>query len=95
MPSPHDRAEELATTTDLWLEVREHIIFGYFAEAELEAKFRKGEAEHGRDWLKMTRERLEAEINAELMDLTIYQAMIDTRWPSADDGDEDVCGVPA
>ena len=95
MPSPHDRAEELATTTDLWLEVREHIIFGYFTEAELEAKFRKGEAEHGRDWLRMTRERLEAEINAELMDLTIYQAMIDTRWPSPDDGDEDVCGVPA
>ena len=91
----HDRAEELATTTDLWLEVRERIIFGYFSEAELEAKFRKGEAEHGRDWLKMTRERLEAEINAELMDLTIYQAMIDTRWPSGDDGDEDVCGVPA
>lgn len=91
----HDRAEELSTTTDLWLKVREHIIFGYFSEAELEAKFRKGEAEHGRDWLKMTRERLEAEINAELMDLTIYQAMIDTRWPKPDDGDEDVCGVPA
>jgi hypothetical protein len=95
VPSPHDRAEELVTTTDLWLEVRENIIFGYFTEAELEAKFRKGEAEHGRDWLRMTRERLEAEINAELMDLTIYQAMIDTRWPSPDDGDEDVCGVPA
>jgi len=95
VPSPHDRAEELATTTDLWSEVREHIIFGYFTEAELEAKFRKGEAEHGRDWLRMTRERLEAEINAELMDLTIYQAMIDTRWPLSDDGDEDVCGVPA
>ena len=95
MPSPHDRAEELATTTDLWLEVRENIIFGYFTEAELEAKFRKGEAEHGRDWLRMTRERLEAEINDELKDLTLYQAMIDTRWPSTDDGDEDICGVPA
>jgi hypothetical protein len=95
VPSPHDRAEELATTTDLWLEVRENIIFGYFTEAELEAKFRKGEAEHGRDWLRMTRERLEAEINDELKDLTLYQAMIDTRWPSTDDGDEDICGVPA
>ena len=91
----HDRAEELATTTDLWVEVRKHIIFGYFTEAELEAKFRKGEAEHGRDWLRMTRERLEAEINDELMDLTIYQAMIDARWPLTDDGDEDICGVPA
>ena len=80
---------------DLWSEVREHITFGYFTEQELEAKFRKGEAEHGRDWLKMTRQQLEAEINAELMDLTIYQAMIDARWPSPDDGDEDVCGVPA
>lgn len=92
----HDRAEELATTTDLWVEVRKHIIFGFFTEAELEAKFRKGEAEHGRDWLKMTREQIQAEIDAEIMDLMIYQAMIDTRWPvSDDDGDEDVCGVPA
>lgn len=91
----HDRAEELATITDLWSEVREHITFGYFTEQELAAKFRKGEAEHGRDWLKMTRQQLEAEINDELKDLTIYQAMIDARWPLTDDGDEDVCGVPA
>jgi hypothetical protein len=88
----HDRADKLATLDDLWSEVREHITFGYFTEAELEAKFRKGEAEHGRDWLRMTRERLQAEINAELMDLTIYQAMIDARWP---DQDDEICGVPA
>lgn len=91
----HDRAEQLATTTDLWNEVRQYIVFGYFTEAELEAKFRKGEAEHGRDWLRMSKDQLQGEINAELMDITIYQAMIDTRWPSSDDGDEDVCGVPA
>jgi hypothetical protein len=91
----HDRAEHLATTIDLWSEVREHIVFGFFTEAELEAKFRKGEAEHGRDWLRMSKDQLQGEIDAELMDITIYQAMIDTRWPSPNDGDEDVCGVPA
>lgn len=91
----HDRAEELAESSDLWREVRKHIAFGYFTEAELEAKFRKGEAEHGRDWLKMSKTQLQAEINAELMDFTIYQAMIDTRWPLTDNGDEDICGVPA
>lgn len=91
---PHDRADELRNAPDLWAIVKQHIVFGFFTEAELEAKFRKGEAEHGRDWLDMTREQLRAEIDAELKDLTIYQAMIDARWDDSD-GYEDVCGVPA
>ena len=46
----------------------------------LEAKFRAGEAEHGRDWLTMTREQLQEEIRNELRDLVLYHAMILTRW---------------
>lgn len=90
--TPHDRAEELRKADDLWPLVKDHITFGFFTEDELEAKFRKGEAEHGRDWLDMTHEQLRAEIDAELQDLTIYQAMIDARWPH---DDEEICGVPA
>lgn len=51
--------------------------------AEYEAKFRKGEAEHGRDWLRMTRADLEAEIRAEIVDLVMYHAMIRARWQQA------------
>ena len=46
----------------------------------LEEKFRKGEAEHGRDWLNMSRDQLLEEINAELQDLVLYHAMILARW---------------
>lgn len=89
---PPDQASKLRNEPDLWSIVKDHITFGFFTEAELEAKFRKGEAEHGRDWLDMTHEQLRSEIDAELMDLTIYQAMIDARWPREDD---EICGVPA
>lgn len=47
----------------------------------LEAKFRRGEAEHERDWLNMTRAQLEAMALEEIQDLVLYLAMIDARWP--------------
>ena len=67
--------------------------------AAMHAKFRKGEAEHGRDWLRMTREDIRHEIKNEHIDLVIYYAMLATRWPdpvlsvadfvtNADPGDE-------
>lgn len=99
----HDRANELAALPDLWPIIQRYAINGYFTDEELEAKFRAGEKEHARGWLKMTRNQLEDEIQAELMDMVIYRAMIEARWartngivPFAnDDGDEDACGVPA
>lgn len=99
-----DRAQELARLDDVWPEVAKHLDGFAFTDGELEAKFRRGEAEHGRDWLRMTREDLEVAIQEELMDMVIYRAMILTRWPDqstswnqhkpADDGDGDVSGVP-
>ena len=53
---------------------------GLRLERELRDKFAAGEAEHGRDWLHMTRDELLAEIRAELMDLVLYHAMIRARW---------------
>lgn len=103
-----DRANELAELDDLWPVIQKHAINGYFTNEELEAKFRAGEKEHARGWLKMTLEQMEAEIQAELKDMVIYRAMIDARWPTSDgivpfasnedpgdEGDEDACGVPA
>lgn len=46
----------------------------------LRAKFEKGEAEHGRDWLNMTSQQLNEEIRAEILDLVIYIAMRRARW---------------
>lgn len=99
-----DRAQELARLDDVWPEVAKHLDGFAFTDGELEAKFRRGEAEHGRDWLRMTKEDLEVAIQEELMDMVIYRAMILARWPDqstswnqhrpADDGDEDVSGVP-
>lgn len=93
-----DRAAVLRNEPDLWTEVRQHLDGFMFDEADLEQKFRKGEAEHGRDWLDMTRADLEYAITEELMDMLIYRAMIITRFgdePSApaflsnrDPGDE-------
>ena len=50
----------------------------------LEEKFRKGEAEHGRDWLGMSRDDLLREIRAELQDLVLYHAMLLARWVTDD-----------
>lgn len=102
-----DRAAELNRLDDIWPEVAKHLDGFAFTDGELERKFRKGEAEHGRDWLRMTKEDLELAIQEELMDMVIYRAMILTRWPDQTkpffqyrdlgdetDGDEDVSGVP-
>ena len=48
--------------------------------ALLEEKFRKGEAEHGRDWLNMSEAGLRNEIESEIKDLVIYHAMRLARW---------------
>lgn len=75
-----DRAPHLKSLDDVWPEVRKHLDGFMFDEADLEAKFRKGEREHGRDWLHMTREQLEVEIQNELKDMLIYRAMICARF---------------
>lgn len=107
--SPRDRAAELAGVRDLWPvilaeipEARADVLADAAAdlagipEAELEEKFRKGEAEHDRGWLRMSREQLEREIRAELADLILYRGMVRARWrvsagaftTNADPGDE-------
>lgn len=91
--SRRDRANELRELPDVWPEVEQHLgaaIHDAMAAAEtawlwmgtdmLEKKFRKGEAEHGRDWLKMRAEDLQREIEAELLDLVLYHAMRRARW---------------
>lgn len=90
-PDPNDRAATLRQSPDLWAEIEPHlaqglfdavevVLRGEFADPGLEAKFRKGEAEHGRDWLDMTREQLEREIHHELQDMRLYCAMIRARF---------------
>lgn len=76
-----DRADELRATSDLWPEISKYLDGFMFPDGVLEAKFRKGEAEHGRDWLDMTRSDLEHAIEEELMDMIIYRAMVCARWP--------------
>jgi hypothetical protein len=86
-----DRADEMRAMPDLWPVIADHLdaarndadlspVLHYPDAAELEAKFRAGEWEHGRDWLDMTRADLEREIRAEVMDLVLYHAMIRARW---------------
>lgn len=76
---------------DLWPEVERHVTIAVgdalaaltntdFEDSGLEAKFRKGEAEHGRDWLDMTREQLEREIAQEIQDLRLYFSMLRARF---------------
>jgi hypothetical protein len=77
---PNDRADALRSMPDLWPVIRENLGTHQFDEIELEAKFRKGEAEHGRDWLNMTRAQIEREILAEWLDLCLYTAMIRARF---------------
>lgn len=88
-PDPDDRADDLARLADLWPVVRDSIptlpevYAAASAEAaftDLEAKFRKGEAEHDRDWLRMSRAQLEAEIVNEWRDLLLYHAMLRARF---------------
>lgn len=107
MSGPIDRADEFRDMPDLWPVIAAQVgsAFGdAYVSAELsmmcmsmqmlEEKFRRGEAEHGRDWLNMTRGQLHAEIEAELLDLVLYHAMARARWPRSavitdrDPGDE-------
>lgn len=57
---------------------REKIVAG------LETKFRRGEAEHGRDWLSMDRIDLLLEVFAEVYDLTLYLAMERARFGASE-----------
>ena len=105
--STRDLAEELRAKPDVWPEVEKHLgvaitdaisagetVWLWMDTDMLEAKFRKGEAEHGRDWLNMTQADLKREIEAELLDLVLYHAMLRARWVDAsyttdeDPGDE-------
>lgn len=52
---------------------------------QLEEKFRKGEAEHGRDWLNMSEADLRNEIENEIKDLVIYHAMRLARWQAREE----------
>lgn len=92
-----DRADDLKRTEDLWPLVVEHLhhacnsavlgFMDYKPDASmLEEKFRRGEAEHGRDWLNMTREQFDEEILDEMRDLVIYHAMRMARWGDGPNG---------
>lgn len=81
---PGDRANELRNMPDLWPIIRQHLGQHRFSEDDLEAKFRKGEAQHGRDWLNMTRRQLEREVESEWLDLALYTAMIRARFGAGD-----------
>lgn len=56
---------------------------GQAVRVTLQDKFRKGEAEHARGWLNMTRNDLSIECLAEIYDLIIYRAMIRARWAAS------------
>lgn len=45
------------------------------SEGELEAKYRRGEQEHQRDWLGWKSEDFEVALREELVDLVLYVAM--------------------
>jgi hypothetical protein len=89
-----DRASDLFKMSDIWGEIEIHIpsartvalcadhdeINSSLDDGSLEQKFRKGEAEHGRDWLTMSREQLEREILNEWKDILLYTAMIEARF---------------
>lgn len=92
-----DRADALKQADDLWPIVAKHIsqacnlaVLGFLDYTPdptlLEEKFRRGEAEHGRDWLNMTREQLDGEIDEEMLDLVIYHAMRMARWGEGPNG---------
>lgn len=107
--SMHDRAEELRAKADLWPEIEQHLqaaqedaerfmlrlpIITDHERSFFEWKYRMGEAEHKRDWLDMTRDRLLESIKEEVLDLVLYHAMLRARWVDAsyttdeDPGDE-------
>lgn len=91
--SKRDRADELRGMPDLWPEVERELgaalndamlaadsVWLWMGSDVLEEKFRKGEAQHGRNWLDMSEGDLHSEIEAELLDLVLYHAMRRARW---------------
>lgn len=80
---------ELSEAPDLWPIVREHLleitqlpvvlnVAGHqvtVAEAEIEEKYRRGEAEHQRDWLEWQAEDFNVAQLEEAIDLLLYAAM--------------------
>lgn len=81
--------DEPVAPTDLWPFVKAELGRAYTEVAALvadpppglwgalEARFRKGQAEHGHtcEWLRWSAERFEREQTEELLDLILYRAM--------------------
>jgi hypothetical protein len=89
-----DRRDELRRAEDLWPAVERELggaindammaadeVWVWVGVDALEEKFRRGESEHGRNWLDMSERDLRDEIKAELLDLVLYHAMLRARWP--------------
>lgn len=95
--SPVDRAGELSKLRDVLPEVLAHFelalleaaavlesVATRIPRAEFEAKFRKGEAEHGRDWLTWKSPAdFDAAAREEIVDLVLYLAMRRARFSTA------------
>jgi len=75
-----DAADDLRAVSDLWPIIAQYLPETNFALDRLEAKFRKGDAEHNRGGLDMSRAQLEAEVEAEHIDLALYAAMLSARF---------------
>lgn len=78
--------EELAALEDAWPLIRVHLANAHddaidqvsqlsWHSLELEAKYRRGNVEHGNQWVGMTDKELRNEMREELEDLVIYAAM--------------------
>lgn len=88
-----DRADELRSRADLWPEIAPHLGVALweavvefesrgmrFSVAEFEAKFRRGELEHERDWLDLPAEWFGVAIGEEILDAVLYCAMRRARF---------------
>jgi transposase len=90
--SPYkDHKDELREARDIWpllephldqaaADARRRVMLWKLPTRMLEAKFRKGEAEHGRDWLDRDMDWLIDQLVEELVDLVVYSAMLRARW---------------
>lgn len=88
-----DRAAELRELADVWPEVARHVRTSVweavvdfeargmrFSLADFEEKFRRGEAEHRRDWLEQPLEWFGDAIGEEILDAVLYVAMRRARF---------------
>ena len=77
---------ELAAMDDAWPLIREHLADALddaidqvsqlsWHSLDLEGKYRRGNVEHGNQWVGMTDDELRHEMQEELEDLVIYAAM--------------------